>query len=107
MESLDADDNADDLIDRNAFNLDLSPNGQWSNELYANGYYDRAQFRIRVRLFCQQNYYASDCNVYCVQQNDNTNGHYTCGSDGAKICNNGYSNPSGNCLTRKKINNKP
>ncbi|NP_001292179.1 uncharacterized protein LOC100632656 precursor [Amphimedon queenslandica] len=99
VESLDADDNADDLIDRNAFNLDLSPNGQWSNELYANGYYDRAQFKIRVRLFCQQNYYGSNCNVYCVQQNDDTNGHYTCGSDGAKICNNGYTNPSGNCLT--------
>lgn len=89
------------MIDRNAFNLDLSPSSQWSNELEANGYYNRAQFKIRVRLYCQANYYGSDCSVHCVPQ-DNNSGHYTCGSNGEKICNTGYTNSAGNCLTRKR-----
>ena len=31
---------------------------------------------------------------------DSSSGHYTCGSNGEKRCRAGWSNPSGNCLTR-------
>ena len=35
----------------------------------------------------------------CVNT-DSSSGHYTCGSNGEKRCLTGWSNPSGNCLTR-------
>ena len=98
----DSDPDADDLIDRVAFNINRSPTGTWSDNIHSNGYYGKAQFKVQVLLSCQSNYYTSSCSVYCVPQNDNTNGHYDCSSQGEKICKNGYTNPSGNCLTRKK-----
>jgi len=33
---------------------------------------------LRYKLYCDTNYYSSDCSVYCIARNDNTNGHYTC-----------------------------
>lgn len=90
------------MIDRVAFNINRSPTGTWSDNIHSNGYYGKAQFKVQVLLSCQPNYYTSSCSVYCVPQNDNTNGHYDCSSQGEKICKNGYTNPSGNCLTRKK-----
>ena len=50
-----------------------------------------------TRIKCATNYYQSDCSVYCIPTNDNT-GHYTCDTNGNKICLPGYTNTSNNCL---------
>ena len=50
-----------------------------------------------TRIECATNYYQSDCSVYCIPTNDNT-GHYTCDTNGNKICLPGYDNTSNNCL---------
>ena len=50
-----------------------------------------------TRIECATNYYQSDCSVYCIPTNDTT-GHYTCDSNGNKICLQGYTNTSNNCL---------
>ena len=50
-----------------------------------------------TRIECATNYYQSDCSVYCIPTNDNT-GHYTCDTNGNKICLPGYTNTSNNCL---------
>ena len=51
-----------------------------------------------TRIECDTNYYQSDCSLYCTPTNDNT-GHYTCDTNGNKICLPGYTNTSNNCLT--------
>ena len=50
-----------------------------------------------TRIKCATNYYQSDCSVYCIPTNDNT-GHYTCDTNGNKICLRGYGNTSNDCL---------
>ena len=50
-----------------------------------------------TRIKCATNYYRSDCSVYCIPTCDNT-GHYTCDTNGNKICLPGYTNTSNNCL---------
>ena len=50
-----------------------------------------------TRIECATNYYQSDCSVYCIPTNDTT-GHYTCDTNGNKICLPGYTNASNNCL---------
>ena len=50
-----------------------------------------------TRIECATNYYQSDCSVYCIPTNDNT-GHYTCDTNGNKICLPGYTNTNNNCL---------
>ena len=50
-----------------------------------------------TRIKCATNYYQSDCSVYCIPTCDNT-GHYTCDTNGNKICLPGYTNTSNNCL---------
>ena len=50
-----------------------------------------------TRIECATNYYQSDCSVYCIPTNDTT-GHYTCDTNGNKICLAGYTNTSNNCL---------
>ena len=44
-----------------------------------------------TRIECATNYYQSDCSVYCIPTNDNT-GHYTCDTNGSKICLPGFTN---------------
>ena len=49
------------------------------------------------KFTCSQDYYGTDCSVYCVPTNDSS-GHYSCGSNGDKICLPGYINSSANCI---------
>ena len=52
-------------------------------------------------LSCIANYYGSNCATHCVAR-DNSGGHYSCDSvTGVRICLEGWSDPSNNCLTRE------
>ena len=44
-----------------------------------------------TRIECAINYYQSNCSVHCIPTNDNT-GHYTCDTNGSKICLRGFTN---------------
>ena len=45
---------------------------------------------IKVRVWCDEDYYNTDCSVHCVPQ-DNNNGHYDCNQQtGAKVCHPGW-----------------
>jgi len=42
---------------------------------------------MRYKLYCDANYYSSACSVYCVAQDSDTRGHYTCDPvTGSRIC---------------------
>jgi len=38
----------------------------------------RCSLTIKYKLYCDANYYSSDCSVYCVANDTDAGGHYTC-----------------------------
>eukprot|EP00118_Oscarella_pearsei_P025249 m.307831 g.307831 ORF g.307831 m.307831 type:complete len:343 (+) comp42884_c0_seq1:102-1130(+) len=52
---------------------------------------------LEWQVVCNEHYY-KNCDVYCEPMDDDTNGHYTCDSEGQKQCVSGYQDPETNCL---------
>ena len=64
-----------------------------------------AQIIIRQLLYCVDNFYGSSCAIFCEERDDST-GHYTCESDGTKLCLSGYTDPDTDCTTVDSIANQ-
>ena len=43
------------------------------------------RLEMRLKVFCNENFYGPDCTLYCRPQDDAT-GHYSCTENGKKIC---------------------
>lgn len=56
----------------------------------------QASFNMR----CAQYFYGSQCDIFCQSHNDDT-GHYTCDSQGNKLCNEDYQMNETNCTIRE------
>ena len=67
------------------------------------GDYGRSEIDLSFRVQCVVDFYGSDCATQCISTDDES-GHYTCSSTGAIVCLNGWSNPTGNCLTCESLN---
>ena len=80
----------------------LSPSSSFAGEQWYSGDHG-SRIRLSFRVQCSANFYDSNCAIYCVAQDDSSGGHYTCGSSGEKICRSGWSDPNGNCLSRKEL----
>ena len=66
------------------------------------GILERVSLQARFRVMCQQDYYGADCSIFCVAQNDDVNGYYTCNRrDGSIQCLEGFENPNNNCRDSK------
>ncbi|XP_018086122.1 protein jagged-2 isoform X2 [Xenopus laevis] len=74
------------LIDRVIYAGVTSPEDQWTL-LPLTGHV--AQFDVKIRVKCDENYYGSMCNKFCRPRNDFV-GHYTCDSNGNKACMEGW-----------------
>ena len=64
---------------------------------------NRVTIQMSFRVMCQENYYGADCATFCMAQDDNENGHYTCNSDGSIQCRDGFENPSNNCRDSESL----
>lgn len=97
----DRDNNADDHIDFYARNININPARLQSDAnflTYTLTGQGSSETRIQLKVYCQNNYYGTNCNTYCVPRNSDSAGHYTCNQrTGEKICNPGYS--GSNCKT--------
>ena len=94
----DVDVSFDDHVDDVYADVTLSPSSSFTSTRTYTGAHNNARISFSFRVRCNANYYGSDCATYCVNT-DNSNGHYTCGSSGQKICLAGWSQPATNCLT--------
>ena len=56
---------------------------------------------LGFRLMCTEDYYGPNCTTFCVERDDEL-GHYTCDSEGNRVCREGYQDPSANCTTNSK-----
>ena len=91
--------NSDDHIDDVYVTIRRSPSSSFSSRRTYTGRYGISRIELSFRVQCDSNYYGSDCATYCIAT-DNSNGHYTCGANGDKVCLRGWSNPSSSCRTR-------
>ena len=96
---MDADEDSPDLIETFTIKRDLSP-GNSVGKLRYTGVYGVANMDLSFTLRCAANFHGSECTVFCAPVDDAT-GHYTCDANGGKVCLQGWTNPAGNCLTRK------
>lgn len=64
------------------------------------GLESNANLAARFILVCAENFYQSDCSVYCEPQDSDELGHYECGENGEKLCLLGYTDPTSNCTER-------
>ena len=85
--------NGDDDLDNIFIDQTLEVNSGFTQLEEYNGALNRVTVQMRFRVMCQQDYYGADCGTFCVAQNDDMNGHYTCNSDGSIQCLEGFENP--------------
>ena len=91
----------DDDLDDIFIYRSREPNTGFSQEEEYFGVGHDVSVRLSYSITCQTNFYGRDCATFCIAQNDDNNGHYTCNSDGSLQCRDGYENPSNNCRDRK------
>ncbi len=89
---------SDDLVDRVIVNQWLGPSLYFSSVGAHRGYYGKVTLDLSFRVRCDTNYYGSDCSRFCVPEDSDTQGHFTCNTQGDRICAPGYSGDD--CLTR-------
>lgn len=86
----DDDFDANDLLDRVVVNQVLSVSSSFSSEVTQRGFYNSATMRFSFRVRCITNYHGSDCTRFCAPQDSDEHGHYTCDSNGERVCRDGY-----------------
>ena len=91
------DDDLDDII----IDRTLEANTGFTEKEEYTGVLNRVSLQMRFRVMCQQDYYGADCGTFCVAQNDDVNGHYTCNRNGSIQCLEGFENPQNNCRDSK------
>lgn len=74
------------LIDRAHYSGVILPGGDWHVLTYSG---TTATFVYKIRLVCENHYFNTTCTKFCMARNDKF-GHYTCDSNGDKICMDGW-----------------
>ena len=92
--------NSDDHVDDIYATISLTPSTSFTSRTAYNGIHGNSRIELSFRVQCKTNFYGSNCATYCVAMDD-SGGHYSCGISGQKICLNGWSGSSSNCITRK------
>ena len=98
--------NPDDPVDTTEIRKIMDPGESSRGEYYGTRGQTgdrRTRLDVEFTVGCDPNYYGSSCDILCEPQDDSVNGHYTCGSQGQKICREGWTDPFTNCLTRELI----
>ena len=92
--------NSNDHVDDVYITISLMPNSTFTPRQHYVGIYGSSRIELSFRLQCSSNLYGNNCTTYCVARDD-SEGHYSCGPNGEKLCLNGWSEPSSNCTVRK------
>ena len=95
----DADLFSSDIIDKIVVQRNMSP-GDTERSNFSGQHITDFRMDITVTVRCDSNFYGSHCSIACAPRDD-SEGHYTCNSDGKKVCNVGWNDPFYNCTTRK------
>ncbi|XP_055903990.1 protein serrate [Eupeodes corollae] len=77
---------AERLIEEATFSGVILPSPEWKTLDHIG---KNARITYRVRVQCAVTYYNTTCTTFCRPRNDQF-GHHTCGSEGQKVCLNGW-----------------
>ena len=86
----------DDHVDDIYVHKTLASSSSFTDPTYYSGDYGYAMLELSFRVQCDHNFYGRNCSTFCVHT-DNSTGHYACGTNGERVCLNGWRNPSGTC----------
>ncbi|KAL5008933.1 hypothetical protein ScPMuIL_014514 [Solemya velum] len=75
-----------ELISRLAVQRSVEVGEQWSNFIHKSKY---SNLTYSYRMVCDENYYGPSCSILCQPREDQF-GHYTCTSNGTKVCLDGW-----------------
>ena len=90
--------NSDDHVDDIYVTISLTPSSSFTSRTAYNGVHGNSRIELSFRVQCTTNFYGSNCATYCVARDD-SGGHYSCGSNGEKLCLSGWSDPTTDCTT--------
>ena len=90
--------NADDHVDDVYVTITRNPSSSFSSRQAYTGIHGNSRIELSFRVQCAANFYGSDCATRCVPRDD-SQGHYTCRSNGERICLSGWSEPASDCTT--------
>ena len=88
----------DDHIDDVYVTITLTPSSSFTSRQTYTGIHGNSRIELSFRVQCAANFYGSNCATRCVARDD-SGGHYTCGSNGQRICLSGWSGPASDCTT--------
>ena len=88
--------NTYDLIGTTAVILPLSTTDTNMTLSVSSLYYELS---FQYRSQCAADYYGPQCSVLCVGMNSDSQGHYSCDSEGNRVCLPGYTGLEDNCTT--------
>ena len=93
-EDLDFDDHLDDIF----IEMELVESNNFTTAREFHGDMNKVSVNMTFRvMMCQENFYGTNCDTFCLAQDDDMNGHYTCDDDGTILCRPGFENTSNNC----------
>ena len=90
----------DDHVDDIYVTISLTPSSSFTSRTAYSGVHGNSRIELSFRLQCGSNLYGNNCTTFCEARND-SEGHYSCGTSGQRICLSGWSGPSSDCITRK------
>ena len=89
-------DPGENIIERISIDVDPIPGDGYSPATFYNGEGGFGIIQLRFEVACMENYFGSDCGTFC-EERDDAQGHYTCDSEGNRVCRDGYQNPETSC----------
>ena len=88
------------LISRLATQQRLSAGSEWTHGVHQESH---SKLEYEYRMVCSRHYFGGDCDTLCRPRDDQF-GHYTCDSNGEKVCLNGWqkdtTRPEGDYCTK-------
>ena len=88
----------DDLLDNIFIEMPLAESNNFTANEEFTGDMNKVSVNMTFRVRrCPENMYGVNCDIMCIAQDDDVNGHYTCNSDGSIRCRPGFQNVSNYC----------
>lgn len=107
MKVEDKDLNFDDVVDYLKRELRLTAKSSvttamWTNfVVVGNRRSSPTRLDLSARVYCENRYFGPQCSTFCIPQDTDISGHYTCNPvTGEKVCRPGWKNPASNCRDR-------
>lgn len=80
-----------DMIFQLATQRSVAVGEKWHQNVYSSNSTSSytSQLRYSYRVICDENYFGDNCSEFCKPRDDKF-GHYICGTDGARVCLDGW-----------------